>query len=98
MRPTKCQGPLVTMKNIFHNLIEKLKFYHKNEVTLFMPSLQMGQNILGPFCLVPNIRCVKGIVSDSNNIFLWHESEDINKKKLISKISVDSSVTFSSYT
>ena len=21
-----------------------------------------------------------GIVSDSNNIFLWHESEDINKK------------------
>ena len=23
----------------------------------------------------------KGIVSDSNNIFLWHESEDINKKK-----------------
>ena len=23
---------------------------------------------------------IKGIVSDSNNIFLWHESEDINKK------------------
>ena len=22
----------------------------------------------------------KGIVSDSNNIFLWHEPEDINKK------------------
>ena len=27
----------------------------------------------------------------TNNIFLWHKSEDINKKKkLISKISVDS--------
>ena len=25
---------------------------------------------------------VKGIVSDSNNIFLWHESEDINKESL----------------
>ena len=23
---------------------------------------------------------LKGIVSDSNNIFLWHESEGINKK------------------
>ena len=25
---------------------------------------------------------LKGIFSDSNNIFLWHKSEDINKKKL----------------
>ena len=32
---------------------------------------------------------VKGIVTDSNNIFLWHESEDINKKSLFPKISVD---------
>ena len=38
----------------------------------------------------------KGIVSDTSNIFLWHESEDINKKKA-SKISVDSSFMFSSY-
>ena len=30
-------------------------------------------------------RILKGIVSDSNNIFLWHESEDINKKSLFSK-------------
>ena len=29
---------------------------------------------------------LKGIVSDSNNIFLWHESEDINKKSLFPKI------------
>ena len=28
---------------------------------------------------------VKGIASDSNNIFLWHESEDINKKSLFPK-------------
>ena len=40
---------------------------------------------------------LKGIVSDSNNIFLWHESEDINKKMVISKISVDSNYMFSSY-
>ena len=45
----------------------------------------------------------KGMVSDSNNIFLWHELEDINKKKkkkkkkVISKISVDSNFTFASY-
>ena len=25
---------------------------------------------------------VKGIFCDSNNIFLWHKSEDINKKRL----------------
>ena len=35
---------------------------------------------------------VKWIFSDSNSIFLWHES-----KKLISKISVASNFTFSSY-
>ena len=28
---------------------------------------------------------IKGIVTDSNNIFLWHESEDINKKSLFPK-------------
>ena len=30
------------------------------------------------------------MVSDSNNIFSLHESEDILEKKIISKISVDS--------
>ena len=40
---------------------------------------------------------LKGIESESNNIFLWHELENINKKKLISKISVDSDFPFSSY-
>ena len=28
---------------------------------------------------------LKGIVSDFNNIFLWHKSEDINKKKQTNK-------------
>ena len=28
---------------------------------------------------------LKGIFSDSNNIILWYESEDINKKSLFSK-------------
>ena len=28
---------------------------------------------------------LKGIVSDSNNIFLWHGSEDKNKKSLFPK-------------
>ena len=28
---------------------------------------------------------IKGIFSDSNNIFLWHESEDINDKSLFPK-------------
>ena len=46
--------------------------------------------------LCPIQTIFNGIVSDSNNIFLWHESEDIHKKKLISKISVDSNFTFSS--
>ena len=27
----------------------------------------------------------KGIFSDSNSIFLWHEAKDINKKSLFSK-------------
>ena len=37
------------------------------------------------------LQCIKEVLSDSINIILWHESEDINqkkkKKKLISKIS-----------
>ena len=28
---------------------------------------------------------IKGIFSDSNNIFLWYESKDINKKSLFPK-------------
>ena len=28
---------------------------------------------------------LKGIVSDSNNIFLWHESKDVNQKRLFPK-------------
>ena len=28
---------------------------------------------------------IKGIVSDCNNIFLWHESKDINQKSLFPK-------------
>ena len=28
---------------------------------------------------------LKGIVSDYNNIFLWHESEDINERNLFPK-------------
>ena len=30
---------------------------------------------------------IKGIVSDSNNIFLWHESEDKTKKGYFQKFS-----------
>ena len=39
-------------------------------------------------CNVSRVVCfiiIKGIVSDSNNIFLWHESEDISKKNLFPK-------------
>ena len=39
----------------------------------------------------------KGMFSDTHNIFLWHELEDINEKKLIFKISNDFNLTFSSY-
>ena len=34
-------------------------------------------------CILYNF--IKGIFIDSNNIFLWHESEDINKKGLFPK-------------
>ena len=43
---------------------------------------------------------LKGLVSDSKNIVLRHESEDINKKtkkEVISKISVDSNFMFTSH-
>ena len=37
---------------------------------------------------------LKGIVTDSNNIFLWHESEDINKKSLFPKFQLIPSSNF----
>ena len=41
--------------------------------------------VLGFADLVCNQLRFKGIFSDSNIIFLWYESEDINKKSLFSK-------------
>ena len=35
---------------------------------------------------------IKGIFSDSNSVCLKHESEDVNKKKIISKSSIDSNL------
>ena len=40
---------------------------------------------------------VRGIVTDSNNIFLWLKSEDINLKNVIFKISVDPDSDFFLY-
>ena len=37
-------------------------------------------------CLANRNPEFKGIVIDSNNIFLWHESEDIHKKSLFPKV------------
>ena len=37
---------------------------------------------------------LKGIVTDSNNIFLWHESEDINKKSFFPKFQLIPSSNF----
>ena len=39
-------------------------------------------------------RKIKGIVTDSNSIFLWHESEDINKKSLFPKFQLILSSNF----
>ena len=35
--------------------------------------------------IVEEEKIIKGIFSDCNNIFLWYESEDINKKSLFPK-------------
>ena len=37
------------------------------------------------------------VFNDYSNIILWHESEDINQKMVISKISVNFNFTFTSY-
>ena len=37
---------------------------------------------------------VNGIFSDSNNIFLWYESEDINKNSLFPKFQLISILCF----
>ena len=49
---------------------------------------------MDPFSRLRQYFCFR-YISDSNNIILWHESEDINKKiKLIPKISVDSNSSY----
>ena len=37
---------------------------------------------------------LKGTFSDSNNIFLWHESESINKKSLFQKFQLIPNLRF----
>ena len=57
----------------------------------------MRSNFVSFSCLQPTTVCIKGIVSDYNNIFVWHKSKDINKNRFFSKISVDSNFMFTSY-
>ena len=40
---------------------------------------------------------IKGAFRDFSILFLWYSSIDIHEKKLISKLSVDSDIEFSSY-
>ena len=78
-------------------MIPTTSFYDMNQKFQLIPisSVQVLHDYVHWRCSVDY--CVKGIFSDSNTIFLWHESEDISKKNLISKISVDSNFTFSRY-
>ena len=46
---------------------------------LYLFFIGLKWNILKKMCIV------KGILSDSNNIFLWHESEDMNIKSFLSQ-------------
>ena len=48
------------------------------------PSLQLASKKIHTLTMFCSIK-FKGIVSDSNNIFLWHESEYINQKMLYQK-------------
>ena len=45
-------------------------------------------------CCLKNTCLFKGIVSDSNSIFLWQQLEDYYEKRFISKISVHSNFLF----
>ena len=57
-----------------------MKFLHPCDV----PKLHNSGILISSQMEFPN-KHIKGIVSDSNNIILWHESEDINKKSLFPK-------------
>ena len=68
----------------------KKKSYDLDSKNFILKNIYLGIEL-------PFKQGLKGIVNDSNYIFLWHESKDINIKKVMSKISVDSNVTFTSY-
>ena len=51
------------------------------EFLLLLRRLTNGGKIIDIFPDAIWLERVKGIGSDSNNIFLWHESKDMNKKK-----------------
>ena len=52
------------------------KHYHKSKVVDITRLL---------FEIHGKVSFIEGIDSDSNNIFLWHESKDVNKKSLFPK-------------
>ena len=67
------------------------KAYHLKSYTILEVHIRrrMGNHLLLLFVeyvgIVLLLLELKGIVSDSKNIILWHESEDINKKSLFPK-------------
>ena len=60
--------------------------------------LQRSFVIVGLFWQISHFHSfsIKGIVSDSKNIFLWQKLMKIWMKKVISKISFDSNISFTS--
>ena len=52
------------------------------------------QSLNIPLIPILALNKLKGVVIDSNNIFLWHESEDINKKSLFPKFQLIPSSIF----
>ena len=58
-----------------------LSFIMHTQVSRILWNHLLGLKALKAYLL----QVIKGLVSDSNNIFLWHESEDIYKKGLFPK-------------
>ena len=71
--------PFALSLSLHKDLNFKFQMNHSNH-------LDVGSNFVCCNCLRPYYR-LKRVFSDSNNIFLWHESEDINKKACFQNLS-----------
>ena len=73
------------MSFFFHDLLRAFSLTAGGAPYCESSKLWISKNKMHGTCTLTRPKTIKGIFSDSSNIFLWHESEDMKKTSLFPK-------------